>query len=215
VSAAVWADHRLQPRDEHGRFAEGEGSSASKGGERGPPGGATEAAKYFKDSASRDDRIREYLDYGYLDANDYMRKGAEAFEKEHGPKAAEAMGAYVKKLNADLTKAPNKTATVHRITAMDPKAVAAMAKGGELKTEAPWFVTEDKAKIDKLKETGFDKGAGTPVHFTIEDHPVSISEVGRKRPGEALIPAGTKLKVSDLREEGGILHATLKYEKAS
>ena len=178
-------------------------------GATGESGKTGDAGAFFRGDPGRDERIHEYLGYGYLEANEYMRGGPAAYAVAHGQPAADEMGQYVAKLNADLSSAPNKVATVHRITSMTPEQVQSL-RAGSVQTEAPWFVTEDASKVAQLKGSGFDAGEGTPVQLKIEDHPVSVSDLGKKRPGEALIPAGTDFQVASLHEENGVLVATLK-----
>lgn len=186
--------------------SEVEGAAGNAAGESGRTGSAKD---YFDSTADRKEAIGEYLDYGYLDANDYMRKGHDAYAAEHGEGAAEQMRDYVGKLNDTLSQAPNTRGTFYRVTSLDPKMVAQLRPGGELSSESPWFVTSNEGAVGKLRDS-FADGEGQKVILTIEDHPVSVSEIGRKRPGEALIPAGTSLEVKSVREEGGFLHATLR-----
>jgi Mu-like prophage I protein/NAD:arginine ADP-ribosyltransferase len=206
-------DEDKHPRADDGKFGEGGGSSGSSGAGRTHKdySAASKAtADYFRADDERNERIRDFTEYGHLDMNAYLRDPT-GYAKENGNKAALQQADAARQLREDMAKAPKFEGTVYYrgIRAEGSEAVVRKlleeAQSGSMRAEAFWFASTDPGLASKV-------GAGIQIEIHAKSA-VAIEDVsaikGLKARGEAIIPHKTGFTVASITSKSGVTKLVL------
>jgi hypothetical protein len=178
------------------------------------------AGEYFQRHAAARARLEDYLAYGYLEINEYLRN-PKAFAATHGAAASREVGKRARALVRDLTKA-RKTRRSHLCRAQvmsNPEALRMLASR-ELRVPGPLFVSTDRAVCKRVKSTfARDKRDDQQAaQLDVSAAAVDVSRFGRGRKGEALLPPGTlDVDAARLQKDGTIqvrAHETTRQPRA-
>lgn len=146
---------------------------------------------YFESHPAARRRLENYLAYGYLEINEYLR-GPRQFAATHGPATAKRTGKDARALVRDLRAAQKRSARYCRAQIVGSgEALRALATR-QIPAAAPMFVSRDATICSRVESTfAGEKGPGQEaMRLDVQGPAVDVSGIGRKRPGEALMTPG-------------------------
>lgn len=169
---------------------------------------------YFSTHPAALARLEDYLAYGYLEINEYLRD-PKAYAKERTAKETAATRKAAAALVRDLRAAQGKSVSVCRAQLLSGEQTVKALADRRLKSTQPMFVSKSPTICNRVAE-GLEPGPGEHVvDLKLNVPTVDVSGYGRKRPGEQLVPPTTlEVEKTSTRKGRVNMRATTK-KKAS
>lgn len=152
-------------------------------------------------------RLDDYLRYGHLDVNEYLRD-PEGFASSRTPTETKAISEQASAFAGDLQQAPRIGGSFGRMQRMTKAGIDEALAKGELSFGAPSFASSDPRAVSRFRALLNQSPDKEPVQITFEGSAVDVSGAGQKRPGEVLVPGGD-YKITNVARRDGVLHVTV------